>query len=1040
MGRVHEPTVETLFAAFRENGDADALAAVFDRLAPKLLLVAAHLAGGSAAEDVVQATFVDAMRQRQRWDAARPLAPWLLGLLGNHVREARRQRRRVPDERRLAARAVTLPDDEAAANEAFAAVARAVDTLPRHYRQVLSLRLVHGLELQQIAHSLDVPLGTVKVRLHRGLALLRRALPAGLTASFALLATPSLGLATARQAVLAEAAAAANATAAAGSAVLATAITLGGLGMKKVMLGIGAAALAAAGWFAIDAARAEPSPTAAASTATAAAVDGSAEPAPPPAAASAHAAAQIARAEADGGRSAPPATGSLTVEVVWASDGTPAPFVSASAARLEPDGARTDGGMREVDRTAPECSDAAGRVVFAGLAPGTYACRFGEDVIQENEHRARTEVRAGDTATLRCEIGGDVRIRVAVVDAAGTPRAAAAVWCRDDRAEDEMLRPLGPTDRTGTLEYRGLPIRALWARAAGVQPSMVHELPPWASTELPKTPVEVRLQLGTDGCTLTGVVLAPDGRAAAGARVAFACDDTLASLAAGAFRCELLATADEAGRFRCDEVPAGERFVAASLPGSAPALQRVVTTVNAPTAVVLTLRRGAVLTGRVTKDVGAAAGGVMVSIGPARSVVGLTTPFGQHRWTRTDADGHYRIDAILPGANAARVETMPVIEHQLELADGENATWNPTLAAPRAITGVVLGPDDRPLAGWRLEAMPHAIGSNRYGLLSRGTTTGGDGRFRLGGLDDAAYRLLAYAPVIDGDSAAVHVPRASVAEARPSPEPLTIRVDAAALAGGWIEGSVVLPDGVQAAAEISLHPKGIHGRGGFPVPQQRFAKGATTFRLGPLPPNDYDVLCAVEGRAQLAQRGVRVAADATVQLAPFRFDLQRPQVFVLRHADGRPATGGTVQLRSDLAACRETAPGRYESAPTVEGDDELLVRGPDFAPAVFPIARNPGTAPIERTVAPATPVTVRLKPPSPRQRWVGALRVRLRDAAGTAVVSDLVQIDCGEEFRWRIGLPPGTYSLALAVSRDGAVDTTLTVGATPFEVELQLAK
>ena len=75
-------TPEQHFLRYRERGDAEALGLVFDALAPELLLVAAHLAGGDHAEDVVQATFVDAIRQQDRWDAGRPLAPWLCGMLG----------------------------------------------------------------------------------------------------------------------------------------------------------------------------------------------------------------------------------------------------------------------------------------------------------------------------------------------------------------------------------------------------------------------------------------------------------------------------------------------------------------------------------------------------------------------------------------------------------------------------------------------------------------------------------------------------------------------------------------------------------------------------------------------------------------------------------------------------------------------------------------------------------------------------------------------------------------------------------------------
>ncbi|HEU4419141.1 MAG TPA: sigma-70 family RNA polymerase sigma factor, partial [Planctomycetota bacterium] len=110
-GVVIEPNPELLFLRYRETGDPQALASVFDRYAPQLLLVAAHLAGGRVAEDLVQETFLDAIRQRERWDATRPLAPWLVGLLGNHVREARRQRHRVPDPQRIEQHESERPDD-----------------------------------------------------------------------------------------------------------------------------------------------------------------------------------------------------------------------------------------------------------------------------------------------------------------------------------------------------------------------------------------------------------------------------------------------------------------------------------------------------------------------------------------------------------------------------------------------------------------------------------------------------------------------------------------------------------------------------------------------------------------------------------------------------------------------------------------------------------------------------------------------------------------------------------------------------------------
>src|SRR5690606_36351685 len=71
---------------------------------PELCKVAAHLCRDRhAAEDAVQGAFLAALEQPQRWDAARPLLPWLLGLLANIVRENRRRASRTPDPQRLAA-------------------------------------------------------------------------------------------------------------------------------------------------------------------------------------------------------------------------------------------------------------------------------------------------------------------------------------------------------------------------------------------------------------------------------------------------------------------------------------------------------------------------------------------------------------------------------------------------------------------------------------------------------------------------------------------------------------------------------------------------------------------------------------------------------------------------------------------------------------------------------------------------------------------------------------------------------------------------
>src|SRR5262245_53871960 len=177
--------LERAFADWLDRRDATALAAVFDGTAGRLLLLAVHFAGpGTEAEDLVQATFLQAMERGSSWDRARPLWPWLAAILQNEARMAwrRRQARRGGGIEGADAAAARGPDpaERALHGESVDAAVAAIDALPLPYRQVLRLRLQHGLSPIEIARALEVPVGTVRSQLSRGLEQLRGALPAGL--------------------------------------------------------------------------------------------------------------------------------------------------------------------------------------------------------------------------------------------------------------------------------------------------------------------------------------------------------------------------------------------------------------------------------------------------------------------------------------------------------------------------------------------------------------------------------------------------------------------------------------------------------------------------------------------------------------------------------------------------------------------------------------------------------------------------------------------------------------------------------------------
>jgi RNA polymerase sigma-70 factor (ECF subfamily) len=129
-----------------------ALGEVFDRVAPDLFRLALFLApDASDAEDLVQETFLTAIRCAHSYAAGRPPRPWLLGILGNHARHARRRRRFVAVLDAPLPFADADPASAAQNAEVTASLQATIDAQPLAYRQVLTLHLLHGLQAKQIS-------------------------------------------------------------------------------------------------------------------------------------------------------------------------------------------------------------------------------------------------------------------------------------------------------------------------------------------------------------------------------------------------------------------------------------------------------------------------------------------------------------------------------------------------------------------------------------------------------------------------------------------------------------------------------------------------------------------------------------------------------------------------------------------------------------------------------------------------------------------------------------------------------------------------
>ncbi|MEV0994268.1 RNA polymerase sigma factor [Nonomuraea sp. NPDC050202] len=156
-------------------------AELFDRHAAALRRYVARRLGESLADDVVSDAFLAAFRRRRHYDTSHPDArPWLYGIAARLIKRHRRVEVRLY--RALARTGVdeiTEPyadriDDRVAAQQA--GLAAALADLPAADREVLLLVAWADMTYEDVALALNIPIGTVRSRLHRARVRTRRAL------------------------------------------------------------------------------------------------------------------------------------------------------------------------------------------------------------------------------------------------------------------------------------------------------------------------------------------------------------------------------------------------------------------------------------------------------------------------------------------------------------------------------------------------------------------------------------------------------------------------------------------------------------------------------------------------------------------------------------------------------------------------------------------------------------------------------------------------------------------------------------------------
>lgn len=138
------------------------------------------------AEDVFQETFLQVYQSAEQFDTSRRFRPWLFTIAANKARDMLRSQARRPSSQLqaninandsesgefidLLEAAVPSPGEPMEQAELQKRVQDTVKTMPDNLREILLLSYFHQFPYKQISEMLDIPLGTVKSRLHAAVA------------------------------------------------------------------------------------------------------------------------------------------------------------------------------------------------------------------------------------------------------------------------------------------------------------------------------------------------------------------------------------------------------------------------------------------------------------------------------------------------------------------------------------------------------------------------------------------------------------------------------------------------------------------------------------------------------------------------------------------------------------------------------------------------------------------------------------------------------------------------------------------------------
>ncbi len=181
--------LDTRLVKLALKGDQRAFAEIVDLYKDKIFHLGYRmLSNRHEAEDVVQETFLRVYKSLDRYDPKQKFSTWIYRIATNLCIDRLRKRKPsfsldaelndqdsadgyalIPGDERT-------PESEYLLTETQQLIHQAIDSLPDKYKTVMILRYLQELSLQEISDVMDMPVTTIKTRVHRGREFLRKKL------------------------------------------------------------------------------------------------------------------------------------------------------------------------------------------------------------------------------------------------------------------------------------------------------------------------------------------------------------------------------------------------------------------------------------------------------------------------------------------------------------------------------------------------------------------------------------------------------------------------------------------------------------------------------------------------------------------------------------------------------------------------------------------------------------------------------------------------------------------------------------------------